>query len=269
MCRCVARAVRVGPVPIPAVLADEPAEVGEQVGADRRDEERAERGQSRSGRSHRAIGRRTPADLERAAVPHQASSANSTKNDSAVHFTAQARPSSTPAASRHGRGPSVGMPPARSAPSAISPPAGRASGPGRARGRRRRRARTNCRKMSRIAVRASTSDSPSSAISSAGDAAEQVGPEHPARDAGDQDDGQAAERSPGNAAPAANATVSLSPNSADVLQRDQPLAQRRMHDEHVAAVVLVAVAQQLLRLGRVVGLVEDLARSGSRAPRTG
>ncbi len=40
---------------------------------------------------------------------------------------------------------------------------------------------------------------------------------------------------------------------------DQPLPERRMDDEHVAAVVLVAEPQDLLRLDRVVRLVEDLA----------
>ena len=43
------------------------------------------------------------------------------KNDSPVHFTAQARPNITPATSRQGRGPSVGTPRDRSAPSAIRP----------------------------------------------------------------------------------------------------------------------------------------------------
>ena len=58
--------------------------------------------------------------------------------------------------------------------------------------------------------------------------------------------------------------------------RDEPLAQRRVDDERVAAVVLEAPGQQLVRLGRVVGLVEEqvprvadartAASPGSRRP---
>ena len=51
--------------------------------------------------------------------------------------------------------------------------------------------------------------------------------------------------------------------------RDQPLPERRMHDEHVAAVVLVPVAQQLLRFDRVVGLVEDLLVREAERPEPG
>ena len=71
-----------------------------------------------------------------------------------------------PATTRHGRGPSVGTPPVRSAPSATNAPS-RARIWSRSSTSAPKDASTNsCRKMSRMAVRASTSDMPSSAISS-------------------------------------------------------------------------------------------------------
>ena len=91
---------------------------------------------------------------------------NATKNDSAVHFTAQAHPNITPATSRHGRGPSIGAPSIRSAPSA-SRAARRPRICSRSRTSAPKPARMNsCRKMSSSATRDCTTDTPSRASSS-------------------------------------------------------------------------------------------------------
>ena len=50
---------------------------------------------------------------------------------------------------------------------------------------------------------------------------------------------------------------------------DQPLPERRVDHEHVAAVVLVAEPQQFLRVGRVVDLVEALGVGVRQRPEPG
>ncbi len=102
------RAVVVGPVPVPGVLAGEPAEVAEQVGGDRGDEQgAARRAAPTAGPSCGSGGARRPTSARRG--PRRATgSRTATKNDRPVHLTAQARPSMTPATSRQGRGPSGG-----------------------------------------------------------------------------------------------------------------------------------------------------------------
>ncbi len=89
-----------------------------------------------------------------------------TQKNGPVHLIADASPKLMPATSRHGRGPSVGMPVLRSAPSAMRL-ASRARIWSRSRTSAPKAAATkNSRNTSSSAVRASTSDRPSSAISS-------------------------------------------------------------------------------------------------------
>ena len=99
-------------------------------------------------------------------VPQQAEQDEQRRRTTApVHLTAQAAPNRTPASKRHGRGPRLGTPLDRSAPSAISI-ASRARILSRSTTSAPKPATTkNCRKMSSSAVRESTTDRPSRASS--------------------------------------------------------------------------------------------------------
>ena len=169
----------------------------------------------------------------------------------------------TPPASRQGRGPSVGTPSDRSTPSASKP----ASRDAHLVAVENQRAEAGDDEQLQEDVEqrdAGLHDrEPVEGEQQAGDAAENVGPEHPAGDADQQqhadDPGQRRGETPADLVVAEDRRR----------PGDQPLAQRRVHDEHVAAVVLVPVAQQLLRLGRVVDLVEHLALGPVESPQPG
>ena len=184
------RAVRVGPVPVPGVLADEPAEVGEQVG-DRAARRPANRAPAAANGAAIARGAALDAgDLAARRGPRPGSGARtSTKNDRAVHLTAQASPNMHAGDQPpRPRARASGTPSVRSAPSAISAPAGRASGRGRRRARRSRRRRRTAGRCRAARCATARATSPSSAMQQAGDGAEQVRAEHPPGDAGEDDD---------------------------------------------------------------------------------
>ena len=169
------------------------------------------------------------------------------------HFVAQANPSSTPAPNRHHRTPSRGphgvsaMRPSSSATcnrsrtwsrSTISAP---------------NAATTNTvRKPSSSAVRDATKLTPSAIEQQPGDPADQRRAAHPPRDPDHQHHQDDAAHRAGE--PPAQPVVA----EQRLADRDQLLADRRMHHQPVAGVVLHAVVVQYLPgLRRVVLLVED------------
>ena len=165
-----------------------------------------------------------------------------------LHFTAQAQPKRTPAAIRQPRGPSRKPSPAT---------LGRRADALRARvsrstTRQATAPSTNtCRKTSSRPIRESVKEKPSRASSRPASRPEQRRPGQPPGQPHEDDDRDGA----GHRArePPAEGVVA----EQLLAGRDQPLAQRRVDDEGVAAVVLEPPGQELPGLGRVVGLVEE------------
>ena len=145
----------------------------------------------------------------------------------ASHLEARASPMHTPAPIRHRVTKTRG---------AVNPP-GDSSAAAASRARVRSRSTTrqpnaastqNIRKMSSSAVRLITNSSPSSASSRPGHAAEQGRPGHPPGDPGQQQDGQRPDQRGGE--PPAERVQPERP----LAERDEQLAQRRVHDEFAA-----------------------------------
>ena len=183
------RAVPVGPVPVPAVLADEPAEVA-RSGRRRPAPPGASRARATGAAQRTSPVPRTPADLATRRDPRQAEHDERDEErqcrplhraGGAEHHAGEQPP--RPRAERGHAAAELGavgdQPPSRprilsrSTTSAVNPASTNSS-----------------KKMSSSAVRDSTSDMPSSASSRPANAAEQVRPDHPPREACHQHDAE-------------------------------------------------------------------------------
>ena len=259
------RRVGLGPVPSPPVLTGEPTEIGQQVRPDREREQRTD------GRQHRAArdraGRTAHArGLERAAVPHDG-------EDDEQDEERQRRPLDRARETEHDAGEQPPRPWAQrrhalcqvgSVGDQVGQPAAHLITVEHEAGERGedeelqehvqdRRARQHQRKA------VARDQQP-------GDRTEQIRSGHSPGDAGHHDHGERAEDRREHP-PAEGVRKPVAEQAA--APADQPLTQRRMDDEQVAAVVLVAEAQQFLALDRVVRLVEDARVREAERPEPG
>ena len=170
-----------------------------------------------------------------------------------LHFTAHAQPKRKPAAIRQPRGPSRKPSPATSVAARI-----RSRTASRSTTRQATALSTKtCRKTSSRPIRETREGEPVEGEQQAGEETEQRRPGQPPRQPHEDDDRDGA----GHRArePPAQGLVA----EQLLAHRDQPLAQGRVDDEGVAAVVLEPPGQEIPGLGRVVGLVEQqVARVG-------
>ena len=193
------------------------------------------------------MGRGTPASRQAARSQNSERTAKNARNQTPLHFTAQAQPNRTPAAIRQPRGPSrkpFGRDVGRRAdpgahPVAVDDQAGD---------------RGDDEHLQEDVEQADPRQREGEAVEGEqqpGEQAQQGRAGQPPGQPDEDDDGDRAGHRRGE--PPAEGVVA----EHLLAGRDQPLAQRRVDDERVAAVVLETPGQQLVRLGRVVGLVEE------------
>ena len=202
------------------------------------------------------VGRGTPASRQAARSQNSERTAKNARNQTPLHFTAHAQPNSTPPAIRQPRGPSrnrCGRPLGRRAdprahPVAVDHQAGD---------------RGEDEDLQEDVEQADPGEGEGEAVQGQqqpGDQPEQRRAGQPPGQPDEDDDGDGAGHR--RREPPAEGVV-----AEELLAgRDQPLAQRRVDDERVAAVVLETPGQQLARLGRVVRLVEEQVLRVADAP---
>ena len=247
-----------GPVPALRRLAEEPAGERGQVGEHRHGAQRPRRPGQPAAQRRPGRARRTPASRQAARSQNSERTAKKARNQTPLHFTAQAQPNRKPAGDPPAAGaepeagaghPVAAVPDPRAHPVAVDDQAGdraddehlqedvEQADPRRGRTRSRRaassRPATRPSSVEPVSRRASRVRTTTAIVPATAD---------------------------GNRQPKRVVAEQL------LADRDQPLAQRRVDDERVAAVVLVTPGQQLVGLGRVVRLVEEQVVRVADAP---
>ena len=240
--------VGVRPVPAVRVLAEEPAGPGGEVGGDGGEAERRRRaGQVAGGGGDRAL---RPGGPARAEVPQHRQQREAGQEPDPAPLHAAGQPEQDAAAEAPRPGAEPGGPGGQPLPHPV-PVENQAAEAGQ------HEQREEDVEQGEAALH---DGQPVDGEQQAGDAAEQGGAGHPA-DHPDEDQHAQGAGDRGRHPPA-DRPVAEDPDP----RRDQPLPERRVHDEHVAGVVLVALAQQLHALGGVVDLVELLLRREADPP---